>query len=256
VTVSERALRLSQVQAEMLPKLRDLEADRLQARLDIKTLEGTLVPYQTFLDNDESILEGYDSLMELKRDYVRTEDQRGAAITKHQSLGAKSLLEQKLLAFYSSVLDDITESYVGKLEQALNEVYTYVFQNPQKSVKLALEDRYNKKVLALRLINTHEGEEHEETLSESGYSVSVVLGTVLLVYFLLYNNLERIVFFDESISGLAVDTSSRFFALLRTFTEQLGFKFMLISHETRYAEFADKVYSVRGGKFTEEVAHG
>jgi len=165
---------------------------------------------------------------------------------------ANASRRQALLTFYLSVLDDATEEYVERTEKSLNEVYSYVFQEFNKFVRIKLVDRYNRKVLAPKLYNIVDGVEHEETLDDSGYSLSVVLGTVLLVYFILYTGAERVIMFDEAISGLSAETSARFFELLHLFVRDLGFSFGIISHEIRYIEFADHVYTVRKGVFSEE----
>ena len=250
--IVQRLRKLDQLRLEKVPQL--LEANRQYAE-EYSLYTAAMANYkdfERFVEAAPEIEAEYQKLIDLKRDIARVLDQKVSTLNRYTELSMDAAREQKALAFYSSVLDDITAEYVSKLEDALNQVYTYVFQNPNKRVSLDLVDRYNKKVLVLRVINLSEGTDNVEDLDDSGFSVSVVLGTVLLVYFILYNNLERIIFFDESFGGLADDTLGRFFALLRVFIEDLGFKFMLISHEPRHKEYADRIYSVRGGRFTEE----
>lgn len=166
-----------------------------------------------------------------------------------QRVADRLLRRQRVLTFYASVLDKITENYVTEIETTLNRVFVFVFNNPNKRIALEMTDRYNKKVLVPRIYNMVEGKEYPESLKETGKSVSVVLGTVLLVYFIMYTNTERVILFDEAISGLSVETSARFFELLQSFRTKLNFRFGIISHEIRYEEFVDHVYTVRRGVF-------
>lgn len=250
--VAQRIRKLSALKADKVPQLAALKEQMAEAQGGLEKGTKGLEPLQFFLDNADIIESNSQQLFDIKRDLARTEDSYSEAFARHEAVNLTALREQKALKFYASVLDDLTAEYVQKLEDALNEVYLFVFQNPNKRVKLMMDDKYNKKVLVLRLVNTFGEEVHIEGLEDSGYSVSVVLGTVLLVYFILYNNLEKVVFFDEAISGLSADTALRFSSLLRAFIDESGFKFLMISHESRYAEFADRTYSVRGGRFTLE----
>lgn len=235
-----------------LPRLQDTKSRYGDAVLKARQLRKQYNDCSAILSQREEIVQTYNTLNDLLRDQTRLNDSLGAIQDDFQKASARLLLEQKGLAFYSSVLDDITSEYVDRLGAALSEVYLYVFQNPNKKPSLVLKDKYNKKVLSLVMVNTYGGEEHSEDLDEGGFSVEVVLGTVLLIYFILYNNLERVIFFDESFTGLADETASRFFSLLKNFTADLGFSFMLISHETRFAEYADRTYFVRGGRYVLE----
>jgi len=255
VTLTVQRLRqLDRLRIEKVPQLREVEKLLTTERQVLDLAQTRYQEFSQFIEARSEIEQEYTNLMELKRDLARVQDQRQATQVRYEELQVVSLREEKALAFYSSVLDDVTQEYVSKLQEALNNVYSYVFQNPNKSVQLDLDDRYNKKVLVLKVVNLFEGEVKLEELKASGFSLRVVMGTVLLVYFILYNGLERFVMFDESFGGLADDTLARFFSLLRVFVDELGFRFLLISHEPRHKDFMDRVYTVRGGRFTEE--HG
>jgi hypothetical protein len=247
--IESRIRALRNTQAQKAAQKASLSQRKSELERDLQNLYATISLNAEIIGRAAGIESAWETVSNLQRDYERTKDLRNDQSQVYIRLNDASLREQKGLKFYSAVLDRITESYVSQLEATLNDVYRYVFQNPSKSIALALEDRYNKKVLQLRLLNQAAGESNEESLDDSGFSVSIVLGTVLLVYYIMYNNLERVIFFDESFTGLSDETATRFFALLRVFIEQMGFDFMLISHETRFVEYADRSYFVRGGKF-------
>lgn len=254
--VQGRVRSLQKKKSDLEARRDSLASRRQEMEQSMQALYATISLNSDIIERAEAIEDAWLTVTNLQRDYERTKTLRDDQSRTYVRFNEDSLREQKGLKFYSAVLDRITESYVRQLEATLNDVYQYVFQNPLKTVALALEDRYNKKVLQLRLVNQAAGETNEETLDESGFSVSVVLGTVLLVYYIMYNGLERVIFFDESFTGLSDETASRFFSLLRVFIEQMDFDFMLISHETRFVEYADRSYFVRGGKFLLENREG
>jgi len=232
------------------------------AREEISSLEAELqemsetyqaaAPWVT-KENIEGIEGAYQTYNDAVRDRKRLEELRGDQSLSCEKTARIALLEQKALALYSSVLDKITKDHVEGMSSTLNDVFAYVFQNPAKRATLQMVDRYNKKVLVPTLITTDEnGVENAEGLDDSGFSVSVVLGTVLLLHYIIHNNLTRVVFFDESFGGLSDETAARFFTLLRVFIDNFGFSFMLVSHESRFVEYVDRSYFARHGRFVLE----
>lgn len=252
ISILDRIRKLHLLQYEKLPRLSEAVTHLNSVSALVDSLRTQFAQYAKYVEASQDIEEEYKVLMDIKRDLVRVSDQRKDTEAKFVEVQAIALLEQKALGFYSNLLDNLTKEYVSKLQDALNDVYGFVFQRPNKSIQLDLDDRYNKKVLTLKVINLFDGQAIVEDLKASGFSLRVVMGTVLLVYFILYNNLERVIFFDESFGGLADDTLSRFFSLLHVFVDELGFRFLLISHEPRHVDYVDHVYSVRGGIFVKE----
>lgn len=252
--ITDRLSKLKEQQVRLESAYKTASAAADKARADVDVLVAQLNGYADVLDPQRMaiIRERHDKIVFAQANYAKLSESSDERLRTFQDLQSKADRRQRLLTFYAGVLDDVTETYIDRLESALNEVYQYAFQKPEKRVKLETKDKYNRKVLEPTLYHVFDGKEYPEDLDESGYSLSVVLGSVLLVYFLLYTEGDRIIWFDESISGLHVDVATRFFDLLHVFTEKLGFRFAIISHETRYAELVDHIYSVKSGSFLKE----
>jgi hypothetical protein len=98
-----------------------------------------------------------------------------------EKMSRDMLMVSKAFDFFSQVIDEVVEKYLRSLEEILNVCYSEIYQNEDKSIKLDIVEKYNKKVLQLIILNKGE----EEKLTENGGGVRVVLGTVLLIYYIL-----------------------------------------------------------------------
>ena len=156
----------------------------------------------------------------------------------------------KLFAFYKEVLDRLTRQYLESLSGMLTEVYQNVFNDFSKTVFLEMVDFRNKKVIRLNLVKSIGGKQFVENLSTQGGSATVVLGLIVSIYFLLTTGGERIIFIDEQLAQLHSGTLDRFMEVLRKFVSDLGFVFVIVSHDSERMESSvDKVYSVANGVY-------
>jgi hypothetical protein len=173
--------------------------------------------------------------------------QRRQKMVEYSELQAALQIGLKGQAFFLAFMEKVTYEHVSQLESTLNEIFQYVFDNPMKTVKLTMNESYGKMVMQLSMQVTAASRVGEESLDDSGYSVSLVLGTVTLMYFIMLNNLERIIFFDETFTGLSDRSMDKFLQILHQFIDRHGFKFLLISHEARVLPWATQVYYADAG---------
>jgi ABC-type lipoprotein export system ATPase subunit len=152
------------------------------------------------------------------------------------------LLASKSFDFFSNTIDEVVQKYLKSLEEILNVAYFEIYQNETKSIKLDIVEKYNKKVLQLIVLNNGE----EEKLNESGGGVKVVLGVILLIYYILWLDLPKIIFFDETFSCLDSTTLDNFFSVLYKFNEK-DFKFVIVSHDDRLLKYIDNVFIFEKG---------
>jgi DNA repair exonuclease SbcCD ATPase subunit len=162
---------------------------------------------------------------------------------------------EKLSVFYKAVLERLTRRYLESLSDMLSEVYRSVYGVEHKQVRLVMDDFRNKKVIKLRIINHQGGKDFVEDFSAEGGAAHVILGLIVAVYFLLSTGGERIIFIDEALSQLHNDSLSRFLKILRQFVDNLGFVFVIVSHDAyRLRGFVDKAYYVEEGVYKEVPA--
>jgi len=211
LSLRDRVIALSKAQLDIQVKTSSLRSSisSLEARLQEATPAFQEASPWVTKENITGIEGAYQTYNDSVRDRARLVTLRDDQSASCEKTTKAFLLEQKALALYSAVLDKITASHVTSMAATLNDVFAYVFQNPAKRATLQMVDRYNKKVLVPTLVTTDEsGVENAEGLDDSGFSVSVVLGTVLLLHYIIHNNLTRVVFFDESFGGLSDETAA------------------------------------------------
>lgn len=151
-------------------------------------------------------------------------------------------VSRSALDFHLASLSHVMEVSKGALADALTWAYQTVFDLPDWSVLLDLEDWRGKKRLSMRVGSESRG---WYKLDDLGGSSVFVLGVVIECYYLLYSGLARVVFFDESLSALSQGHLERFLGVLRHFADSLGFSFLVIDHAPhRFDGMVDSVFGI------------
>jgi ABC-type methionine transport system ATPase subunit len=211
---------------------------------DLETLLASLGKYTYLNDlNVEQVKKDYADWSNFKIRIDNNTNLLGIKEKEYETKSKELLLVSKSFDFFSNVIDEVVAKYLKSLEDIVNVCYYEIYQNEQKSIKLDIVEKYNKKVLQLIVLNNG----IEEKLVDSGGGVKVVLGTILLIYYVLWCDLPKIIFFDETYSGLDDITLENFFGVLKKFTEK-GFKFIFISHDVRLLKYIDDVNIIEKGE--------
>jgi DNA repair exonuclease SbcCD ATPase subunit len=59
--------------------------------------------------------------------------------------------------------------------------------------------------------------------------------------------LRRIVFLDETFTEVADEYLPGLFDFIQNTIKELGFKYLLITHDTRFVDYSDKLYRITKG---------
>ena len=169
---------------------------------------------------------------------------------EYAELTAKNNDSTILYEYYKRCLDCLSDEYVSSLSAMLTDVYRSVYSDNTKSVRLSIEEFRNKKVIRLNIINNIDGVEYTESLDSDGGSAKIILGSVICIYFILLTGIPRVMFFDESVSALETSILHKYLQVLKKFSQELGFKFIIIDHSAyRMKGYIDKVYTVENGVY-------
>lgn len=189
------------------------------------------------LDYTNQAMQEIQRLETLKSDYIQ---KAGVLDGEIKELRVSYVLEEKVQKFYMWMIDKLTDKYIKSLEKSLNEVFQYIYNTNYKGILLEIEEKYGKKKLVIYKV---EGE-HKVSLDNSGGSVSVVVGTILLIYYILFKGLPKVLIMDEAFGSIESENLDRFIDMLKEFNVRFGFDFLLVSHDDRLIARADKVYKV------------
>ena len=144
-------------------------------------------------------------------------------------------------------MDQLSRSQINHLSDLLNSSVATIFFDRQYSIELQVTELRNQNQLKLIL--------HEDTpegtiisdINDNGFGLKGVIGFILQCYFILYYKQQPIIFLDEAFGNLSSQYLPYLKSLLTSLTAKYGFKFVLITHDNRLAELADRTYQVHLG---------
>lgn len=146
------------------------------------------------------------------------------------------------------MMDQLSRSQINHLSDLLNSSVQSIFFDRQYSIELQITELRNQNQLKIIL--------HEDTpdghivsdINDNGYGLKGIIGFILQCYFILYYKQEPILFLDEAFGNLSSQYLPYLKALIQSLTNKYGFRFVLITHDERLMEMADRTYKVRLGE--------
>lgn len=149
--------------------------------------------------------------------------------------------------YYFKVVDICYAYSIEEMETFVNYVLSYVFYDETYRIKLDITNKRNKSI-TFYLIN--DSKELELPLRKgNGNGVKAVASFILLTYYLLRMKTPY-VFLDESFVNISAGYLERFFTYIKKLCNDYGLCVVLITHDTRFPEYADKIYKVKKGVVT------
>ena len=122
---------------------------------------------------------------------------------------------------------------------------SYIFKDKSLEVDIQLSDKRGK---SLTFIITNNG--RKVSLKRGmGMGVKCVISCILHIYYLQCKN-SKILMLDEAYSNISKNYISDFFDFLSKLCEKLQFTLILITHDERFIEYADRVYEISNGYVT------
>ena len=146
------------------------------------------------------------------------------------------------------IVESMSTSQIKHLENLINSALETIFFDRNYSVEMNVTELRNTNNLQILLVEQNdEGDIIKTKLNDNGYGVKSIIGFILQIYFILYHHEYPVLFLDEAFGTL----SSQYVPYLKTLMDELakkyGFIFVLITHDTRFMDIADKTYLVDKG---------
>ena len=79
--------------------------------------------------------------------------------------------------------------------------------------------------------------------------ILVVVGFLIQVFYVANLDLAKILFLDEALSNISTQYLPNFFSFVKELSVQIGLTVVLITHDTRFLEYADRIYKVANGTY-------
>lgn len=152
------------------------------------------------------------------------------------------------------IMDKMSQEHVEKVVALLTYALSVIFYDKEYSVEIVTSDKRNVKTAELTLVERTEDKVIRSPFDDGiGGGVIAVVGLVLQVYYSNVLNQSPILFMDEALSQVSSEYIPTLMAFIKELAETKHFIIVLVSHDDRYYQYADKKYSVSDGEVKEVV---
>lgn len=207
--------------------------------MDISKLEKKVtdlyIRYNSVKDSYQNTIE---SLQQLEEEYTKLSDN-------------KSLLERSK-PFIDDIIEKFSESSLKKLEDLLSLGLQRIFQDRDYKVEIKVSEKRASKCADLYLIDNGHPFLMRDSCVAGG--ILVVVGFLIQAFYVANLDIAKILFLDEALSNISTQYLDNFFAFVKELSLKIGLTVILITHDTRFLEYADRIYKVSDGVYTLEVS--
>lgn len=162
-------------------------------------------------------------------------------------------LNRQSVEVMKTALSQLSSKGIPKLEKMLTYGLVTIFSNREYSITIEVQERGDVKTAEIWLTETlSDGRLRKCKLrSAVGGGVQVITSLLLRIYFIMVLNLRRVIYMDETFTEIADEYLPALFDFIKKTVDDLGFKFMLITHDSRFIPYANKIYRMYKGEATQ-----
>lgn len=144
--------------------------------------------------------------------------------------------------YYKKAIDLVYERSIKELKDVINSALTYIFPDKNIEMDIELSDKRGK---SMTFVITHNNK-RVNLKRGMGMGVKCVISCILQMYYLQCKNSPYLLL-DEAYSNISKEYIANFFDFLSRMCEKLGFTIVLITHDERFIQYADRVYEINNG---------
>lgn len=150
--------------------------------------------------------------------------------------------------YYKKAVDVVYERSVQELKDILNSaLYTIFGEDTNYTIDIELSDKRGKSLQ----FKAYQDGKPVNLKTGTGMGEKTVISAILHMYYLQCKN-SKILMLDEAYSAVSEEYVPAFFEFLHQMCEQLQFKIILITHDKRFLQYADKTYRITSGVVTSD----
>ena len=191
----------------------------------------------------------------LKSSYLSTVESLENLGKEYTSLTDNRILLERSKPFIDDIIDKFSETSLKRLEDLLTLGVSRIFQDRDYKVEIKVSEKRSAKCAELYLINSGHSFLMRDSCVAGG--ILVVVGFLIQVFYVANLDVSKILFLDEALSNISTQYLDNFFSFVKELSQQIGLTVVLITHDTRFLEYADRLYKVAGGVYTlEQVKQG
>lgn len=149
--------------------------------------------------------------------------------------------------YIDDLIDKFSETALKRLEDLLSLGLARIFQDRDYSVEIRVSEKRSAKCAELYLIDDGHAFLMRDSCVAGG--ILVVVGFLIQVFYVANLDLAKILFLDEALSNISTQYLPNFFSFVKELSIQIGLTVVLITHDTRFLEYADRIYKVANGTY-------
>jgi hypothetical protein len=208
-------------------------------------IEALLTKYKNIESVYTQILGKVDAL---GRTIKQTEKMLRMTEDDLESKSSDLLLSEKGIEVVKKIISEFSKCGVEKLQGLLSYGLQSIFSDRKYSIEIEISDRGDLKTAELWLVEDVEGSILKTKLRDSvGGGIQVVVSLILRIYFIIVLNFRRFIIMDEALKEISDSYMDNLFNFLKHTSVELGFKYLWITQDLRFTDYADKVYDVVNG---------
>lgn len=184
----------------------------------------------------------------LKSSYISTVQSIEELEKEYTALIDNKVLLERSKPFIDDIIDKFSETSLKRLEDLLTLGVSRIFQDRDYKVEIKVSEKRSAKCAELYLIDSGHSFLMRDSCVAGG--ILVVVGFLIQVFYVANLNVAKILFLDEALSNISTQYLDNFFSFVKELSQQIGLTVVLITHDTRFLEYADRLYKVAGGVYT------
>lgn len=188
----------------------------------------------------------YDTI---KNSYETTKIKKDNLVSEMTNKINEVHIYEEAINYMKEIIDVLSRSHIDHLEKLLNSAVSTIFFDKNYRVEFEISEYRNSNCLNIYLVEVQDnGAEIRTDIKDNGFGIKTIIGFILQVYFIMYHKLSPILIADEAFSALSDQYIPYLRSLLASLKEEYGFTFVLVAHDPRFIDIADRVYEVRNGE--------
>ena len=150
------------------------------------------------------------------------------------------------------LIEKYSFNHIKEIEDMVTFGLKTIFYDENYSFKINISEQKNNKHADFFLIEEKDEREIITPLKSDKVAggILVVCGFILQVYFIQYFKLSNIIIADECFSQLSSSYINGLFTFIDRLKEKMDIIIILVTHDDRFMDYADKIYIANKGVFS------
>ena len=173
-------------------------------------------------------------------------------INEYNNLTKDIEIHQKAQKILQELIATYSIEKVKKIEKIVTDTLRVIFYDKNLTFCVDVVDKKNQKSVYFFIEEEHADNVIRLPLSQNSVAggILVVTAFILQIYFIKYFNLPPFIFLDEAFSQVSDQYIPNLNQFLSSLKDVYGLIIVLITHDPRFSELAERTYEVKNGKYT------